>query len=26
MCDVYIPGHGGKAIMSAVKNLPILQQ
>jgi hypothetical protein len=23
--DVYIPGHGGKAIMSAVANLPILQ-
>lgn len=25
MRDVYIPGHGGKAIMSAVRNLPILQ-
>jgi hypothetical protein len=25
MVDVYIPGHGGKAIMSAVANLPILQ-
>ncbi len=25
MCDVYIPGHGGKAIMTAVANLPILQ-
>jgi hypothetical protein len=23
--DVYIPGHGGKAIMTAVANLPILQ-
>jgi len=23
--DVYIPGHGGKAVMTAVKNLPILQ-
>ena len=25
MRDVYIPGHGGKAIMTAVANLPILQ-
>lgn len=25
LVDVYIPGHGGKAIMSAVANLPILQ-
>jgi hypothetical protein len=25
MCDVYIPGHGGKAIMTAIANLPILQ-
>jgi len=25
MVDVYIPGHGGKAIMTAVANLPILQ-
>jgi hypothetical protein len=25
MVDIYIPGHGGKAIMSAVANLPILQ-
>ena len=25
MVDVYIPGHGGKAIMSAVNHLPILQ-
>jgi hypothetical protein len=26
MVDVYIPGHGGKAIMTAVKHLPILQE
>lgn len=25
LVDVYIPGHGGKAVMTAVKNLPILQ-
>jgi hypothetical protein len=25
LVDVYIPGHGGKAVMSAVANLPILQ-
>jgi hypothetical protein len=25
LVDIYIPGHGGKAIMSAVANLPILQ-
>ena len=25
LVDVYIPGHGGKAIMSAVRHLPILQ-
>jgi hypothetical protein len=25
LIDVYIPGHGGKAIMAAVANLPILQ-
>jgi hypothetical protein len=25
LVDVYIPGHGGKAIMTAVRNLPILQ-
>jgi len=23
--DVYIPGHGGKAVMIAIKHLPILQ-
>ena len=23
--DVYIPGHGGKAVMTAIKHLPILQ-
>jgi hypothetical protein len=25
LVDVYIPGHGGKAIMSAIRHLPILQ-
>jgi hypothetical protein len=25
LVDIYIPGHGGKAIMTAVANLPILQ-
>jgi hypothetical protein len=25
LVDVYIPGHGGKAIMSAINHLPILQ-
>lgn len=25
MVDIYIPGHGGKAVMGAVRNLPILQ-
>lgn len=25
MVNVYIPGHGGKAVMGAVRNLPILQ-
>lgn len=26
LVDIYIPAHGGKAIMSAVRNLPILQE
>ena len=26
MRDVYIPGHGGKAVMTAIASLPILQQ
>ena len=25
LSDVYIPGHGGKAVMTAIKALPILQ-
>ena len=25
LVDVYIPGHGGKAVMTAIRNLPILQ-
>jgi hypothetical protein len=26
MVDIYIPGHGGKAVMTAVQTLPILQE